>query len=165
MKEIRLLLAVSAMFCMTHSVSAASMMKVKMAETYLKTAEAGGFTAKSAAKEARQRIDALKKEYGENDPDVQALEKRLLVIENKEKAAQEAAKAAAKPGKVLLRSLLRSSVEIFVLNESEYHFGNDRPLDSTTLGPSSTILVGFNNGRSCNQRHVFLDAESPNQNG
>ena len=53
MKGIRLLLAVSAMFCMTHSVSAASMMKVKLAETCLKTAEAGGFTAKSAAKEAR----------------------------------------------------------------------------------------------------------------
>ena len=83
MKGIRLFLAASAMFCVTHSVSAASMMKVKMAETYLKTAEAGGFTATSAAKEARQRIDALKKEYGENDPDVQALEKRLLVIENK----------------------------------------------------------------------------------
>ena len=89
MKGIRLLLATSAMFCLTHSVSAASMMKVKMAETYLKTAEAGGFTAKSAAKEARQRVDALKKEFGENDPDVQALEKRLLVIEGKEKAAQE----------------------------------------------------------------------------
>ena len=89
MKGFRLFLAASVTFCMAGSVSAAPMMKVKMAETYLKTAEAGGFTAKSAAKEARQRIDALKKEYGENDPDVQALEKRLLIIENKEKAAQE----------------------------------------------------------------------------
>ena len=44
MKGIRLLLAASAMLCVTHSVSAANMMKVKMAETYLKTAEAGGFT-------------------------------------------------------------------------------------------------------------------------
>ncbi|MBR4676225.1 MAG: hypothetical protein IKP00_17345 [Victivallales bacterium] len=93
MKGIRLLLVASAMFCLTHSVSAASMMKVKMAETYLKTAEAGGFTAKSAAKEARQRVDALKKEYGEDDPDVQALEKRLLIIEGKEKAAQEEKRA------------------------------------------------------------------------
>ena len=70
-------------------------MKVKMAETYLKTAEAGGFSAKSAAKEARQRIDELKKSCGENDPDVQALEKRLLVIEDKEKAAQEEKRASA----------------------------------------------------------------------
>ena len=89
MKGIRLLLAASAMFCLTHGVYAASAMKVKMAEVYLKNAEGGGFTAKSAAKEARQRIDALKKEYGADDPDVQALEKRLLVIENKDKAAQE----------------------------------------------------------------------------
>ena len=87
--KIRLLLAASAMFCLTQSVSSAPAMKVKMAEMYVKNAEGGGFTAKSAAKEARQRIDALKKEYGEDDPDVQALEKRLLVIEGKEKAAQE----------------------------------------------------------------------------
>ena len=93
MKGIRLLLASSAMFCLTHGVSAAPMMKVKMAETYLKNAEAGGFSAKSAAKEARQRIDDLKKNYGEDDPDVQALEKRLLIIEGKEKAAQEAKQA------------------------------------------------------------------------
>ena len=57
------------------------------------------------------------------------------------------AKASAKPGKVLLLSFLLSSVEIFVLNESEYHFGNERPLDNTTLGPSSTIFVGSNKGR------------------
>ena len=64
-------------------------MKVMMAENFVKTAEKGGFTAKTAAKEARERIDALKKEYGEDDPDVQALDKRLLIIENKDKAAQE----------------------------------------------------------------------------
>jgi len=95
MNGIRAFLVVAAVFCLTHSVFAASMMKVKMAETYLKTAEAGGFTAKTAAKEARERIDALKKEFGENDPDVQALEKRLLVIEGKEKAAQEEKRANA----------------------------------------------------------------------
>ncbi len=89
MKGIRLLLAASAMICLTHSVSAAPKMKVMMAENFVKTAEKGGFTAKTAAKEARQRIDALKKEYGEDDPDVQALDKRLLIIENKDKAAQE----------------------------------------------------------------------------
>ena len=33
--------------------------------------------------------------------------------------------------------------DIFVLKESEYHLGNDRPLERTTLGPSSTIFVGF----------------------
>ena len=93
MKGFRLFLAASVMFCLAGSVSAAPMMKVKMAETYLKTAEAGGFTAKSAAKEARQRVDELKKAYGEDDPDVQALEKRLLIIEGKEKAAQEAKQA------------------------------------------------------------------------
>ena len=89
MKGIRLFLAVSAMCCLAYNASAAPAMKVKMAETYLKTAEAGGFTAKSAAKEARQRIDELKKTCGEDDPDVQALEKRLLVIEGKEKTAAE----------------------------------------------------------------------------
>jgi len=89
MKGIRLLIAASTMFCLTRSASAAPLTQVKMAESYLKTAEAGGFTAKSAAKEARQRIDDLKKNYGEDDLDVQALEKRLLIIENKDKAAQE----------------------------------------------------------------------------
>ena len=89
MKGFRLLLAASAMVCLTHSVSAAPAMKVKMAELCVKNAEGGGFTAKQAAKDARQRIDALKKEYGEDDPDVQALEKRLLIIENKDKATQE----------------------------------------------------------------------------
>ncbi|MBQ7652372.1 MAG: hypothetical protein IJS15_15540 [Victivallales bacterium] len=90
MKGYRLLLAASAMLCLVHGVSAAPAMKVKMAEMYVKNAEGGGFTAKSAAKEARQRVDALKKEYGEDDPDVQALEKRLQAVENKDKAAQEA---------------------------------------------------------------------------
>ena len=89
MKGYRLLLAASAMFCLADSVSAAPAMKVKMAETFLKTAEAGGFTAKSAAKEARKRVDELKESYGADDPDVQALEKRLLIIEVKDKAAQE----------------------------------------------------------------------------
>ncbi|MBQ6473226.1 MAG: hypothetical protein IJJ33_14665 [Victivallales bacterium] len=95
MKGFRLVLAASVLSCLAGSLSAAPFMKVKMAETYLKTAEAGGFSAKSAAKEARQRIDELKKSCGENDPDVQALEKRLLVIEDKEKAAQEEKRASA----------------------------------------------------------------------
>ena len=57
------------------------------------------------------------------------------------------ASASANPGKVLLLSFLLSSVEIFVLNESEYHLGSERPLERTTRGPSSTILVGSNSGR------------------
>ncbi len=96
MKGLRLFLAASVMICLARSASAAPMMKVKMAETYVKTAEAGGFTAKSAAKEARQRIDDLKKQYGADDPDVQALDKRLQAIENKDKAAQEAKYAQQK---------------------------------------------------------------------
>jgi len=75
------------------------------------------------------------------------------------------ATASAKPGNVLLLNRLLSSVEILVLKESEYHLGNDRPLERTTRGPSSTILVGCNNGKSCNHRQVFFEAESPNQNG
>ena len=73
--------------------------------------------------------------------------------------------ASARPGKVLLLNLLLSSVDILVLKESEYHLGKERPLESTTRGPSSTIFVGSNNGKLCNYRHVFLEAESPNQNG
>ena len=96
MKSFRFLLAISAMFCLAFGVSAAPAMKVKMAETFVKTAEGGGFTAKSAAKEARQRINDLKAQYGEDDPDVQALEKRLSAIENKDKAAQEEKLAAQK---------------------------------------------------------------------
>ena len=75
------------------------------------------------------------------------------------------AKASAKPGNVLLLNFRRSSVDIFVLNESEYHLGNERPLDKTTLSPGSTIFVGVSGGRLCSQRQVFLEAESPNQKG
>lgn len=64
--------------------------------------------------------------------------------------------ASAKPGKVLLLSLRLSSVDIFVLNESEYHLGNDLPLDKTTLSPGSTMFVGFNKGRLCSHKHVFF---------
>ncbi|MBR0459218.1 MAG: hypothetical protein IJJ26_08265 [Victivallales bacterium] len=93
MKGFHLFLAASTMFCLTEGVSAAPAMKVKMIETFLKSAEGGGFTAKSAAKEARQRINDLKKSCGEDDPDVQALEKRMQAIEGKELAAQEAKQA------------------------------------------------------------------------
>lgn len=96
MKALSLFLSASVVFCLASSASAAPPMKVKMAEAYVKTAEAGGFTAKSAAKEARQRIDDLKKQYGADDPDVQALEKRLQVIENKDKAEKEAKYAQQK---------------------------------------------------------------------
>ena len=75
------------------------------------------------------------------------------------------ANASANPGNVLLLNFLLSSVDIFVLKESEYHLGNERPLDKTTLSPGSTIFVGTSGGRLCSQRHVFFEAESPNQNG
>jgi len=89
MKGIGLFFALTIMCCLAYTASAAPAMKVKMAESFVKTAEGGGFTAKTAAKEARQRVDELKKTYGADDPDVQALEKRLEAIEGKEKAAKE----------------------------------------------------------------------------
>lgn len=94
MKAIRVFLAIFAMAVLTHEVFAAPSMKLKMAESFVKTAEGGGFTAKSAAKEARQRIDALKEEYPD-DADVLALDNRLLAVEGKEQAAKAAKQAEA----------------------------------------------------------------------
>lgn len=94
MKSFRVFLAIFTMVALTHEVFAAPLMKVKMAESFLKTAEAGGFTAKSAAKEARERIDALKKDYP-NDADVQALDNRLKAVEAKDQEAKAAKQAEA----------------------------------------------------------------------
>ena len=44
------------------------------------------------------------------------------------------------------------------IKESEYHLGKERPLESTTRGPSSTMFVGSSNGKLCIHKQVFLEA-------
>lgn len=84
-------------------------MKVKMAEVYVKNAEKGGATARSALKEARQRVDELKKSYAD-DPSVADLDRRLVAAEEKERAAAEA-KAAAYKAKVEKEEAERKAFE------------------------------------------------------
>lgn len=83
MKHAKIVLAAVAagLVVMPADAAPASKMKVKMAESFVKTAERGGAMSKSAIKDARQRINDLLKS-SDDDPDVIALDERLKKLES-----------------------------------------------------------------------------------